>query len=144
MQKGIIIIIFLFIFIAILIYNIAPKYYNQSDNPILNKVRANYTLLNPDYAKIPLREGDSAYTEDKSVITLCLKNPHTLQHYDMNTIMYVALHELSHVLSPKWEKEQEGHGEEFRKIFSNVLNHATSIGIYDPRKEIPIDYCSTH
>jgi len=92
--------------------------------------------LHPDYAKIPLREGNSAYTENKRTITLCLKDPETKKYYDMNTIMYVALHELGHIVSVT-----HGHNDEFKKNFSLLLRDAARKGIYDPRKEIPHTYC---
>ena len=118
------------------IYASSKRSYYSHDHPILNKVRQNFAKLNPEYAKIPLREGDGAYTENKSVITLCLKNPKTDGYYDMNTIMYVALHELAHVVS-----KTHGHNDEFKGNFSVILRQAARIGIYDPRKEIPTTYC---
>ena len=110
---------------------------NYSHNhPILTKVRENFAKINPDYSKIPLREGDSAFTENKEVITLCLKDPDTGKYYDMNTIMYVALHELAHVLC-----ETQGHGDEFKKKFSKVLRYAAKLKIYDPRQQMSSTYC---
>ena len=89
----------------------------SSNHPLLVDVKNNFSKIKPDYANIPLREGDSAYTENKAAITLCLKDPHTGTHYDMNTIMYVALHELAHMITP-----QQGHGAEFKKNFADLLN----------------------
>ena len=130
----IVILIFLSLIICFICYS--STNYTSSKHPMLDMVRYNFSLLNPEYAKIPLREGDSAYTEDKSVITLCLKDPDSGIYYDMNTIMYVALHELTHVISRK-----HGHGDEFKRNFSNVLKRSAIIGIYDPTIPIPSTYC---
>lgn len=122
--------------VVIAAFALTPRSYYSHDHPILNQVRDNFAKLNPEYSKIPLREGDSAYTENKAVITLCLKNPETGGYYDMNTIMYVALHELGHVVS-----KTHGHNDEFKKNFATLLRQAARKGIYDPRKPIPTTYC---
>lgn len=137
-MKRIIIIISVLILCAVSVYAISPKSYYSSNHPMLDEVRQNFSKIKPEYAKIPLREGDSAYTENKAVITLCLKDPHTGQFYDMNVIMYVALHELAHMIS-----KSQGHGSEFRTNFANLLRDGAKLGIYDPRKPIPLDYCGT-
>lgn len=122
--------------LAVIAYFAFGRSYYSHDHPILNQVRANFSKIDPEYAKIPLREGNSAYTENKSVITLCLKDPETGKFYDINTVMYVALHELSHMVS-----KTHGHNNEFKQNFSGLLNEATKLGIYDPRKPIPPRYC---
>jgi hypothetical protein len=133
----IIILFFITLIIIILGLIITPQTETYSDNhPMLDRVREAYIKLNPKYGEIPLREGTSAYTENKKVITLCLKDPYTNTYYDFNTIMYVALHELAHVISPSI-----GHGPEFKKNFSILLREGAKIGIYNPRKEIPQTYC---
>ena len=117
-------------------YSLTTRSYYSSKHPMLDKVRENFSRLNPEYSKIPLRSGGSAYTENKAVITLCLSNPETGKYYDMNTIMYVALHELGHVIT-----HTHGHDDNFRKNFANLLRRGAEIGIYDPRRAIPTTYC---
>lgn len=126
-------------FAVLVIYCIAPVYRDESSsNPTLKQVKANFTKLDPKFSDIPLRTGDSAYTENKKAITLCLADPDTNHHYDINTVMYVALHELAHVITPSNEEE---HGEAFKKNFSNLLRKATEKGVYNPRIPIPATYC---
>jgi hypothetical protein len=103
---------------------------------MLDIVRKNFTKINPEYTKIPLRAGDSAYTENKHVITLCLQDPSTKKYYGINTIMYVALHELSHVIT-----KSKGHGDEFKHNFAKLLEQGSKLDIYDPRIPIPSTYC---
>lgn len=137
MDNQVVIVLVIVLVIAAVYASTRTSYYSH-DHPILNKVRENFAKLNPEYAKIPLREGDGAYTENKASITLCLKNPQTGGYYDMNTIMYVALHELGHMVS-----KSHGHNDEFKQNFSKLLRQAARIGIYDPRKTIPTTYCGT-
>lgn len=135
-MNGVTVLIIL-VFSAILAaYFIRKRSYYSHDHPILNQVREKFSQLNPEYAKIPLREGNSAYTENKAVITLCLKNPETGKYYDDNTIMYVALHELGHIIS-----KTHGHNDEFKRNFSSLLRQAARRGVYDPRIPIPSTYC---
>ncbi len=129
-------IIAIFAFVLFIAYSSSARSNYSHNHPILTQVRENFGKINAEYTKIPLREGDSAFTENKEVITLCLKDPDTGRYYDMNTIMYVALHELAHVLC-----ESQGHGDEFKKKFSKILRHASKIGIYDPKIQMAPTYC---
>lgn len=124
-------------FIFLLIDN---KLYYSDNNPLLNQVRNNFALIKPEYANIPLREGNAAYTENKTSITLCLKNPQTNQYYDMNTIMYVALHELAHMVSKSRGKGNE-HNDEFKGNFTVLLEKGKNLGFYNPSMPMPSTYC---
>ena len=57
---------------------------------------------------------------------------------DLNTLTYVALHELAHVMS-----ESIGHTEEFWQNYKFLLEVAESINVYNPidYKKKPIRYC---
>lgn len=122
--------------VLLLAVSYSSRSYYSDKHPILDQVRSNFAILDPNYAKIPLRQGNSAFTENKQVITLCLVNPDTGNYYDMNTIMYVSLHELAHVVS-----KNHGHGDEFKTNFARLLREAAKRGIYDPSKPIPMTYC---
>ena len=57
---------------------------------------------------------------------------------DLNTLTYVALHELAHVATLS-----VGHTPEFWKNFKFLLTQAKNINIYDPvnYKQNPQQYC---
>jgi len=57
---------------------------------------------------------------------------------DLNTLTYVALHELAHVMT-----ESIGHTEEFWQNYKFLLEVAESINVYNPidYKKKPIRYC---
>jgi hypothetical protein len=82
----------------------------------------------------------TAYSENKGEkIAFCLnttKNGDKL--IDINTLTFVALHELSHVLT-----ESVGHKQDFWNNFKFVLENAKAAGIYDPvdYKKNPKEYC---
>jgi hypothetical protein len=57
---------------------------------------------------------------------------------DINTLTFVALHELSHIMT-----ESIGHKQEFWQNFKYLLENAKTAGIYDPvdYKKNPQQYC---
>ena len=108
-----------------------------SNDPMILQVRKNFRKLDPTYGEIPIMEAKrGTFTENKSTIYLCVRDPKTGMYYDMNTIMYVALHELAHVLSQK-----EGHTQEFLTNFNILLKKAIAAGIY-VASQPPNTYCT--
>ena len=105
--------------------------------PALKNVKKELKKMGKGYENIPLYEGDSSYTENKTTIYICLKHPTTKQVYDMNTLLYVTLHEIGHVITEEYDE----HGPKWKKNFSKLLNIAYKKGIYDPTKSVPKDYC---
>jgi predicted metal-dependent hydrolase len=74
---------------------------------------------------------DSAYTSYSvnkgEQIVFCLRTKRTgNQMHDLNLVMYVVLHEISHVACPIYDN----HGPLFRKIFAFLTKEAIDIGIY--------------
>ena len=57
---------------------------------------------------------------------------------DENTLSFVAIHELGHVMT-----ESVGHTKEFWQNFKFLLKNAVKIGIYEPidYKKKPKNYC---
>jgi hypothetical protein len=84
----------------------------------------------------------TAYSENKGEkIALCLnkKQKETEPHLiDINTLTFVAVHELAHVGT-----QSEGHEPEFWNNFKFLLDQATQIGLYEPidYKKSPQAYC---
>lgn len=131
-----IILLSILVLAAVAAYSISSRSYYNHKHPVLDKLRERLTVIDPAYAKVPLQVGDSAYTENKEVITLCLTNPDTGKYYDLNTLMYVLLHEIAHVVS-----KGQGHGDEFKQNFAKLLREAAAKGVYDPKIPIPQAYC---
>lgn len=134
----ILIILIVGIIIAISTINTTDNY--EIPNPLLTEIKRRFSIISPQYANIPLREGKKAFTEDKSVITLCLKDPYNGgKYYDINVLMYVACHELAHVVTKA--SGRRSHGSEFKANFSELLKDAASKGVYNPAVPIPTNYC---
>lgn len=82
----------------------------------------------------------TAYSENKGEkIAFCLeKHKGKSKLIDLNTLTFVAIHEMAHVMS-----KSEGHNQEFWTNFKFLLENAKDAGIYDPvdYKNEPRDYC---
>ena len=83
----------------------------------------------------------TAYSENKGEkIAFCLNTSKDGDKLiDLNTLTFVALHELSHIMT-----ETIGHKQEFWQNFKFLLQNAKNAGIYNPvdYKKNPKQYCS--
>jgi predicted metal-dependent hydrolase len=76
-------------------------------------------------------EHDSIYTSYSvnkgEQIIFCLRSRKTPENlHDLNLMMYVVLHEISHVACPIYDN----HGPLFREIFSFITTTAVNMGLY--------------
>jgi hypothetical protein len=82
----------------------------------------------------------TAYSENKGKkIAFCLnKKKNSSELIDLNTLMFVAIHELSHIMT-----ESVGHEPEFWANFKILLENAKEANVYDPQdyKKDPENYC---
>ena len=132
---------------------------------LMAKIRANLTKLRDYYAAEPalmndppvsrfvarfqpdvfsendIQSGDTSYSENKGQrIVVCLRDktkpPYPL--VEINTVMFVMLHEMSHLMT-----ETIGHTPEFWENFRRILHDAVKIGIYTPvnYSRQPTPYC---
>lgn len=88
---------------------------------------------------------DTSYSENKGEkIVICLRdktNPPEYPLVDSNTVMFVVLHEMAHLMTESLSSHQ--HTREFWANFRRLLEDASRIGVYTPvnySKE-PIPYC---
>jgi hypothetical protein len=82
----------------------------------------------------------TAYSENKGEkLAFCLnRSKNGSKLIDLNTLTFVALHELSHIAT-----ESVGHNQDFWQNFKWVLQNANKAGIYSPidYKKSPEEYC---
>lgn len=82
----------------------------------------------------------TAYSENKGEkLAFCLNSEKNgTKLIDENTLTFVAIHELAHVMTVS-----EGHKQEFWQNFKFLLEQAKAAGIYDPvdYKKNPEPYC---
>lgn len=81
----------------------------------------------------------TSYTVNKGErIVFCLRAKLVNTIHDLNTLMYVVIHELAHVGCPEF-----GHTPLFREIFKFLLIESVKINIYTPidYRKNPKNYC---
>lgn len=110
----------------------------RKPSPTILRIKDKLGKIEPRFKELSIQESDKSETEDKTFISLCVKDPSSGRIYDDNTLMYVALHEVAHVLNKPQFSE---HGSEWQGIFSNLLDRAETAGVYDPMTPLPEWYC---
>jgi len=94
------------------------------------------------FSENPFRSPSSSstsFTVNKGdEVVLCLRDVASRDIHDLNTIMYVAIHELAHVACP-----EVGHTALFLRTFTYLLREAVRLGVYRDEDYIkkPARYC---
>lgn len=119
-----------------LVAHVGEKY------PKKENVKRLVTKYNPRKISETLPTSEyTAYSENKGEkLAFCLDTEKESKGrlIDINTLMYVALHELSHIAT-----ESIGHTGEFWNNFKFLIKEAKEIGVYNPvdYKKEPARYC---
>jgi hypothetical protein len=113
--------------------------HNKGDLPAVQRLIANY---NPKKICETLPTSEyTAYSENKGEkLAFCLDTEANNQGklIDINTLTFVAIHEVAHIAT-----KSIGHTQEFWDNFKMLLEEATAEGIYDPvdYKKKKVRYC---
>jgi hypothetical protein len=80
----------------------------------------------------------TSFLRDKKTLVLCLRRKTDGQLHDDNTICFVVLHEMAHMMN-----EGIGHTETFWRLFKFLLEQGVQCGIYHPidYSMEPVVYC---
>jgi len=83
------------------------------------------------------RPHSTSFTIDKGSITgVCVKNPNG-QYIDINTLVFVMLHEISHLAIASID-----HTDEFWATFAFILSESNPIYTYVDYRSNPVNYCT--
>lgn len=133
--SGILCIFIIIIFIIFFMLTSFVEHFKKED-PMLHTIRNKIRPLHPDMVDhIILLEDTKSYTINKKKVYLCLKDENG-DYYDDNMLVFVAIHELAHVLC-----DEIGHTDKFQTIFQELLNKASDLQIYDPSVAPIQNYC---
>lgn len=121
-----------------LITHMAAKYANTSNEDGIAFLSENY---NGDVLSehIPMTVINTSYVLNKGdLIKLCLRSPETGEIHDFQTLLFVNLHELAHLLDYDY-----GHNTSFWRGFKTILQEAAELGVYTPvdYSKFPTRYC---
>jgi len=112
---------------------------NHGDDPRVQRLVAGF---NPKKINETLPTSElTAYSENKGEkLAFCLNKTKSSTNtlIDLNTLTFVAIHELSHITTTSI-----GHKQEFWQNFKYLLENAKTAGIYEPvdYKKKPESYC---
>ena len=121
--------------ICFFVYNEIKENYAQNEPKIL-EIKKKLQIIHPSVSQLKFYAADKSYTINKHKIHLCLKDENG-NYYDENMLIYVALHELAHVLC-----DEIGHTNKFKEIFKNLLIEAEDKQIYDSNIPPILNYCN--
>ncbi len=112
---------------------------NNKSDPKVKRLIRNYrpnkiseSLPNTNYTSYSVNKGEK--------IVFCIRSKKTNKLIDINTMMFVAIHELAHVMT-----KSIGHTEEFWDNMKYLLKKGIKLGIYNKvdYKRSPVPYCGT-
>lgn len=123
-----------------LMAHLKKKYKNTNMMSSVDFLLKNY---NPEviFEHLPNGINNTSYVVDKGTsIVYCLREKESGKNkiHDLHTLMFVNLHELSHIFNKGW-----GHEKDFWRSFKFILTEAQEIGIHDPINYTaePMVYC---
>jgi predicted metal-dependent hydrolase len=95
----------------------------------------NRTLI---YETDPTSDLTSYSVNKGEELSVCLKSKSSGQLHDINLLMYVIIHEMSHFACP-----EIGHGALFQKIFKKFIDISIKLEIYhyEDYSSKPVEYC---
>ncbi len=138
---------------ANLLSNIVSNMFKLKNHLVKNKTKFSELTLYIDQLNTNLTNNTVFYETNPNInltsysvnkgeeIAMCVKSKNTNNLHNINLLMYVAIHELSHIACP--ESGEKSHGPLFKKIFHLFLEEAVSIGIYVKHdyNKYPVEYC---
>ena len=128
--------VLLLLVIIILIFCVKTPYIPSE---LIKRLKYKISMINPNFMNYDIREAvDGSYTQDKTTVYICTKDPESKEYYSDNTLIYVILHECAHMLDKTYN---DNHDEKFKIIFNDLLEKAESLGIYNSKISIPHTYC---
>jgi len=126
--------------ICILLYALLKwaKALKRGHDPLIERLKFDLIQIHPKAKELNYFACDSSYTEDKKDMCLCLKDDKGV-YYPYNMLIYVAIHELAHAVSKSVDESHTG--KEFLTNFDELLNKASSLGLYNPKEPLVYNYC---
>lgn len=113
------------------------KYQSTTDKK-LAEIKIKLTRIDPRVEKVAFyTDPDESYTLGKKEVYMCVKDKSGNYYHD-DVLMYIALHELAHVLIPE---DTSMHPPKFDQLFSQLKERAEHMKLYNPATPFPKEYC---
>ena len=128
--------IFIIILVSILSYILIGMYLRE--DKLIVDVKKNISKVLPSVQDLHIYEGDSPRVVGKKTIYLKLYDSEG-DPYDLNTLTYVCLHEIAHILCDVTDTTGV-HSPEFYRIFDKLVSMCTKEGVFNPSVPIHKDF----
>lgn len=130
-------------FILVLVFIVVFVWYLYTKNmetfmenePVIVRLKNKLNPYFPELQRVKIMKDNASYTINKSKIYICTESEGKV--YDDNMLTYVILHELAHTMA-----KSIGHNEEFKTIFTSLLERAERAQLYNPSLPRPENYCT--
>jgi hypothetical protein len=113
-----------------------PKFepYIERLNEKLKNTIFSENLYDSKYTSYSINKGEE--------LVFCLRSKKTNEFHDINLVMYVVIHEISHIACPEYNAK-DPHTALFKELFKYLLLVCMELGIYKKIdfKNNPIEYC---
>ena len=126
----------IFLFTLILVYYIYTQLH--AEHAVITDVKRRIAVVLPSVSELYIRQGEKPMIVNKQDIYLTLYDSDG-RLYDINTIVYVCLHELSHLICDT-EDTVEHHSPAFYSIFNKRLRVSVDNGVFNPTTPINSDF----
>jgi len=112
-------------------------------DPLLGKIYKDLKLIYPDLDQknITIHAANDTLTEDKKTMYLCIRKKNG-EYYDYPSILYIAIHELAHVLNDEYDTESQ-HGDKFNNLNQILLQRAEDLELIPKNLKVNYDMCGT-
>lgn len=139
----ILLLIILLIGVFFILKSFLKKNLKIYDDPMLLKIYDDLKKIYPEIESkhITIYGANNTLTENKKKIFLCIRKKNK-EYYDYNTILYIAIHELAHVINEEYDIN-DNHGKKFNDINAQLLEKAYTLNLIDRNAEIKYDMCGT-
>jgi hypothetical protein len=133
------ILLLIIIFIVVIGFTSSKDPYLESFKPQLTKIldKAGYHLMEEPLPIHIVKSQDRTYTINKQKIYMVIEKPNG-ERYNRDTLLFVLLHEIAHILSP-----DEHHTQEFHKIEKRLHSSAIELG-YLRKERLDKSYPCSH
>jgi hypothetical protein len=121
------------------------RVYMKTTNKMKVKIDRLYDVVLPNMKSFNFSESTpstkyTSYTVNKTKLYFCLRQTGSEQFVNYNTVMFVALHELTHMMNEVYDPDHEhGFWDDMEFILKKAIDNG--IYVYQPYNKIPQKYC---
>ena len=123
------------LFTSLIVIVLFARLLNMEDQNI-KIVKNDISVIFPEVKRLRVYTGNNSRVINKRDIYLKVYNSNG-EPYDKNTLIYVCLHEIAHIICTENDTSETTHSAEFYKIFDKLIDISIDKRVFNP--SIPLD-----